>query len=44
MEMKIPSGAGMTHNADSVNSIKWMHIDAIHIAVFCSTFVTILEK
>ena len=32
------------YNADSVNSIKWMHINAIHIAVFCSTLITIFGK
>ena len=30
------------YNADSVNSIKWMHINATHIAVFYSAFVTIV--
>ena len=34
----------MRYNDDSVNSIKWMHINAIHIAVFCSAFVTIVGK
>ena len=32
------------YNADSVNIIKWIHINAIHIAVFCSAFLTIVGK
>ena len=32
------------YNADSVNSIKWMHINAIHFFVFYNAFVTIVGK
>ena len=32
------------YNADSVNSIKWMHINAIHRAAFCSAFLPIVGK
>ena len=32
------------YNADSVNSIEWMHNNAIHIAILCSAFVNIVGK
>ena len=32
------------YNADSVNVIKWIHINAIHISVFCSAFLIIVGK